>query len=133
MAARDTNCKAFWTGKKIIQWTTIKPRCDLFVWVGSAVRPFLRLARMDSSLRITFEAFRQFAHRRARGLVAGHVARLILAQAGLVELLPAFHESVGAAAAASRRTEAWRAICSVVLDTRCAPLRATARPVREIR
>src|SRR6516162_5532067 len=75
---------------------------------------------MDSSLRITFEAFCQFAHRRARGLVAGHVARLILAQAGLVELLPAFHESVGAAAAASRRTEAWRAICSVVLDAMCA-------------
>ena len=31
-------------------------------------------------------------------LVAGHVARLILAQAGVVELLPAFHEAVGAAA-----------------------------------
>ena len=49
-------------------------------------------------LRIAFEAFRHVAHRRARRLVAGHVARLILALAGVVELLPAFHEAVGAAA-----------------------------------
>lgn len=33
-----------------------------------------------------------------RGLVAVDVARLILPQTGLVELLPAFHETVGAAA-----------------------------------
>jgi hypothetical protein len=49
-------------------------------------------------LRIAFEASRHVAHRRARRLLAGHVAGLILAPAGLVELLPALHEMIGAAA-----------------------------------
>src|SRR5260370_41725470 len=49
-------------------------------------------------LRIAFEAFGHVAHRRARRLVAGHVASLILTLAGVVELLPALHETVGAAA-----------------------------------
>src|SRR5690242_4907826 len=48
-------------------------------------------------LRIAFEASRHVAHRRARGSVAGHVARLILALAGLVEPLPALHKAVGEA------------------------------------
>ena len=49
-------------------------------------------------LRIAFEAFGHVAHRQARRPVAGHVAGLILPLAGLVELLPALHEAVGAAA-----------------------------------
>ena len=48
-------------------------------------------------LRIAFEALRHIAHRRPRGLVAGHVTRLILALAGLAEFSPAFHEAVGSA------------------------------------
>lgn len=47
-------------------------------------------------LRIVFEALRHVAHRRACGLVTGHVAKLILVLAGLAEFLPAFHEMVGA-------------------------------------
>ena len=49
-------------------------------------------------MRIAFQAFGHVTHRRARGLVAGHVAGLVLALAGVVELLPAFYETVGAAA-----------------------------------
>ena len=49
-------------------------------------------------MRIAFEAFGHVAHRRARRPVAGHVAGLILSLAGVVELLPALHETRGAAA-----------------------------------
>lgn len=49
-------------------------------------------------LRIMLEAFRHVAHRRTRRLVTGHVPGLILVLAGMVELLPTFHEAVGAAA-----------------------------------
>src|SRR5579872_5710246 len=48
-------------------------------------------------LWIAFEALRHVAHRRPRGLVAGHVTRLVLALAGLAEFSPASHEAVGAA------------------------------------
>src|ERR1700752_4403697 len=58
----------------------------------------LAIGKDRLELRIAFEAFRHVAHCRAHGLVAADVARLILAQAGLVELLPALHEAVGAAA-----------------------------------
>src|SRR5512134_1068114 len=49
-------------------------------------------------LRIAFKAVRHVAHCRARRLVAGDVAALILALAGVVEHPPALHETVGAAA-----------------------------------
>src|SRR4051794_40493384 len=49
-------------------------------------------------LRIAFEASGHVPHRRARRFVAGHVASLILTLAGLVELLPTLHETVGAPA-----------------------------------
>ena len=47
-------------------------------------------------LGIAFETLRHVAHRRPRGLVTGHVARLILALAGAGELPPIVHEAVGA-------------------------------------
>ena len=48
-------------------------------------------------LRIAFETLCHVAHRRPRGLVAGHVARLVLVLAGAVEAPPTLHEAVGAA------------------------------------
>ena len=48
-------------------------------------------------LWIAFEASCHVAHRRPRGPVAGHVAGLILALAGLVEPLPALHKAIGEA------------------------------------
>ena len=47
-------------------------------------------------MRIAFEAFSHIAHRRASGLIAGHVARLIQALTTVVELAPALHKEVGA-------------------------------------
>ena len=47
---------------------------------------------------VALEVLGHIAHGKPRGLVAGDVARLILTPAGLVELLPTFHEAVGAAA-----------------------------------
>src|SRR6185437_6124236 len=64
---------------------------------GDAKLP-LAVSEDGFHLRITFEASRHVAHRRARGPAAGHVTRLILVLAGLLELLPALHKTVGAAA-----------------------------------
>ncbi len=49
-------------------------------------------------LGIAFKALCHVAHGCPRGLVTGHVARLILALAGLAEFPPAFHEAVGSQA-----------------------------------
>lgn len=46
-------------------------------------------------LRIAFKALRHVAHRRPRGLVTGHVARLVLVLAGAVEAPPTLHEAIG--------------------------------------
>src|SRR5579864_7282709 len=46
-------------------------------------------------LRIALEASRHVAHRRPGRPVAGHVARLILALAGVAECLPALDKAVG--------------------------------------
>ena len=48
-------------------------------------------------LRIALKASRHVAHRRAARPIAGHVARLILALAGVVEPLPALDKAVSEA------------------------------------
>ncbi len=58
----------------------------------------LAVGEQRFKLRIAFKAFRHIAHFRPCGFVSGHVACLILPLAGLIELLPAFHETVGASA-----------------------------------
>ena len=54
----------------------------------------LAISENRFKLRVAFEALRHVAHCRPRGFVTGHVARLILALAGAVELLPALHEAI---------------------------------------
>src|ERR1700753_458791 len=62
---------------------------------GDAELP-LAIVEERFQLRIAFQGSRHFAHRRTRGFVAGEIARLILALAGLGEPLPVLHEAVGA-------------------------------------
>ncbi|MGL6059894.1 MAG: hypothetical protein ACRC1G_04280, partial [Bradyrhizobium sp.] len=47
MAAHHTNCKAFWNDKKIIQWTTIRPRRHLFVLGWERCAPAIRLCLLE--------------------------------------------------------------------------------------